>query len=102
MSYRVKFSQTVAEALSAFHPEIKKQLKAALHDIAQKPYQGKELQEELFGFYSYRFKRYRILSQVGDENQAILVYHFGHRRNVYKLFEQLLQRAKRNGKPGKL
>lgn len=102
MSLRVKFAQTVAEALSSLHPEIKKQLKAALQDIAKKPYQGKELQEELFGFHSYRFKRYRILYQVDDENQAILVYHFGHRRNVYELFEQLLLRAKRNGKPGKL
>jgi len=94
MVYAVKFTRTVAEKISTLHPDIKKQLKVAIKDISERPYSGKELQEELFGFLSYRFLRYRIIYQVNDIDKTIIVYMFGHRRDVYELFSELVAQGK--------
>ncbi len=55
------FANKVAKQLN---PEIKKAAKAALKELAENPYLGKELQTELSGFWSYRFLRYRIVFKL--------------------------------------
>lgn len=90
MSYKVKFTRTVAEKVINLHSEIKKHLKLAIKEISKGPYCGKEPQEELSGFLSYRFKRYRIIYQVNDIDKTVVVYMFGHRRDVYELLSELV------------
>lgn len=90
MSYKVKFTRTVAEKVINLHPEIKKHLKLAIKEISKGPCCGKELQEELSGFLNYRFKRYRIIYQVNDIDKTVVVYMFGHRRDVYELLSELV------------
>ena len=94
MVYAVRFTRTVADKVANLHPDIKKTLRAAIQEISREPYSGKELQEELFGFLSYRFKRYRIIYQVNEEDKAVLVYTIGHRRDVYDLFSKLVDSQK--------
>jgi mRNA-degrading endonuclease RelE of RelBE toxin-antitoxin system len=89
MAYTVMFTQTVADIVTKLHPDIKKQLKLAVKQIVAEPYSGKELQEELAGFLSYRFKRHRILYQIDDIDKSIIVVMFGHRRDVYELLAEL-------------
>jgi mRNA interferase RelE/StbE len=95
MPYTVKFTRTVANKASTLHPDIKKQLRSAINEISKEPYSGKELQEELSGFLSYRFMRYRIIYQVNDIDKVIIVYMFGHRRDVYELFSELVNSQKK-------
>ena len=90
MVYRVSIARAVADSVSGLHPEIKKELRAALKYLAENPYFGKELQEELFGFFSYRFKRYRINYKVDESRNTIVVYMIGHRRDVYELLAELV------------
>jgi mRNA-degrading endonuclease RelE of RelBE toxin-antitoxin system len=90
MPYTVKLTRTVADKVSTLHPNIKKQLRSAINKISKEPYSGKELQEELTGFLSHRFKRYRIIYQVNDIDKTIIVYMFGHRRDVYELISELI------------
>ena len=95
MPYAVKFTRTVADKVSTLHPDIKKQLRSAIEKISKEPYSGKELQEELSDFLSYRFKRYRIIYQVIETDKVIIVYMFGHRRDVYELFSELVNNQKK-------
>jgi addiction module RelE/StbE family toxin len=88
MLYQVKFTQTASNAVSSFHPDIKKHIKASLKNLALHPYRGKALQEDLFGFLSYRVQRYRIVYKVIDQDKIIIVYMVGHRRNIYELFSK--------------
>ncbi len=90
MVYTVKFAKTVADKVSTLHPDINKQLRSAIKNISKEPYSGKELQEELSGFLNYRFLRYRIIYRVNDIDKTILVYMFGHRRDVYELLSKLV------------
>ena len=91
MLYTVRLTRTVAEKVTAFHPEIKKQLRTAINEISEKPYSGKELQEELFGFLSYRFKRYRVIYQVDENDKFVIIYMVEHRRDVYDLFSEFVK-----------
>ena len=94
MVYAVKFTRTVADKVADIHPDIKKTLRRAIKEIAGDPYSGKELQEELFGFLTYRFKRYRIIYQVDEDDKVVMVYMIGHRRDVYELFSELIDSQK--------
>jgi len=95
MVYAVKLTRTVAERITSLHPDIKKQLKVAVKEISNEPYAGKELQEELSGFLSYRFKRYRIIYQVNEQENNLTIVMFGHRRDVYELFSEIVMTKKR-------
>jgi len=93
MTYHVKitpFANRIAKKLS---PEIKKAAKAALKELAQNPFPGKELQAELSGFWSYKFLRYRIVFKVDAIKKVIVVWAIGHRRDIYEtLSNHLLSR----------
>ena len=71
MDYCVKLTRTVAAAVVNLHPDIKKQVKKSFKELAGDPYSGNELQEELAGFLTYRFKRYRIIYKVDESKKYI-------------------------------
>ena len=88
MTYQVKitfFANNVAKKLNSI---TKKAAKAALKELAQNPYPGKELQAELSGFWSYRFQRYRIVFKVDTEKKIIIVWAIGHRRDIYETMSE--------------
>jgi mRNA interferase RelE/StbE len=87
---RVRFTPEAGALLRKFHPENKKQIKAAVKELIQHPDAGGDLQEELSGFKSYRSKRYRIIYKLNEEETAIDIYYIGHRRDVYEQFRHLL------------
>ena len=88
--YRMRFTPEASRILSRFHPENKKLIRQALEDLRKHPYAGSNLQEELYGFKSFKFKRYRILYKINEEKFIIQIFHIGHRRDVYEQFRRLL------------
>lgn len=91
MAFGVKLAASVAEQVSKLHPDLKQDLRVAVREISANPYLGKALQEDLQGFLSFRFKRYRIIYRVEDAEQTVTIYMFGHRRDVYELFSELVR-----------
>ena len=92
--YKIRFTPEASRLISKFHPENKKQIKMALRDLQKEPYAGGDLQEELYGFKSFKIKRYRILYNISEEESIIQVYHIGHRSDVYEQFRRLLNDLK--------
>ncbi|MCK5229489.1 MAG: type II toxin-antitoxin system RelE/ParE family toxin [Desulfobulbaceae bacterium] len=90
MSYRIKLTETVCEIVRKFHLDLKKLIKKSFKEIAGNPYCGKELQEELEGYLSYRFKRYRVIYIVDEKAKTVIVHMVWHRRNIYELLSKLL------------
>jgi mRNA interferase RelE/StbE len=45
---------------------------------------GEELHENLAGFWRYRIGSYRVICDIQDDNDIIMVVHVGHRKEVYK------------------
>lgn len=96
-NWKMRFTPEASRLLSKIHPEIKKQFKQALSDLRQNPYTGKDLQEELFGFKSLRFKKYRVIYTIRDEKNYIEVYYIGRRSDVYEQFRRLLTELQKTG-----
>ena len=90
MVYQVKITSFANETAKKLNPEIKKALKAALKELSKNPYLGKELQEELSGFWSYRVLRYRIIFKADTQKKIIIVWGIGHRRDVYETLSEYL------------
>jgi mRNA-degrading endonuclease RelE of RelBE toxin-antitoxin system len=65
-------------------------IKQAVNDLRKNPYAGKDLQEELFGFKSFRSKQYRIIYKLNETENFLQIYHIGRRSNVYEQFQRLL------------
>jgi len=84
MSYKVKITPFANRTAKKFSPEIKKAAKAALKELAQNPFLGKELQAELSGFWSYKFMRYRIVFKADPKEKVIVIWAIGHRHDIYE------------------
>lgn len=90
MIYQVKLTPFANNIGKKFNPEIKNAARTALKELAENPYLGKELQEELSGFRSYRFMRYRIIYKIDTQEKYIIVWAIGHRRDIYENLGSLL------------
>ena len=55
-----------------------------------------DLQEELYGFKSFKLKRFRVLYNIFEEENIIQIFHIGHRKDVYEQFNRLLNQLQRS------
>jgi len=88
----IKFTPEAAQLFAILPPENKKMIKTGLKVLAQTPDSGGDLQEELFGFKSYKLKRYRVIYKFSEEENVIYVYYVGHRKDVYEQFHTVLKK----------
>jgi len=96
--FGMKFTPETSRILSRFHPENKKLIKQALIELRKNPYAGIDLQEELYGFKSFKLKRFRVLYNINEEENIIQIFHIGHRKDVYEQFNRLLNQLRKNAK----
>jgi mRNA interferase RelE/StbE len=96
--FGMKFTPETSRILSRFHPENKKLIKQALMELRENPYAGSDLQEELYGFKSFKLKRFRVLYNINEEENIILIFHIGHRKDVYEQLNRLLNQLKKTSK----
>lgn len=90
--FRIRLTPEAGRLIYKLHPENKKLIKVSLKELRKNPHLGDELQEELFGFRSYKPKRYRIIYKIDEDERAVLVYHVDHRRDIYERFKSLLNK----------
>jgi len=93
--FGMKFTPETSNILSKFHPENKKLIKQVLMELRENPYAGSDLQEELYGFKSFKLKRFRVLHNIDEEKNIIQIFHIGHRKDVYEQFNRLLNQLKK-------
>jgi mRNA-degrading endonuclease RelE of RelBE toxin-antitoxin system len=80
--YRIEMSQTVRDLVPHLPPQLKRKVKAALRSIADDPYLGKELKEELAGLRSYPIARARLIYRIAGI--VVEVVAFGPRVDIYE------------------
>ena len=60
-------------------------IETILGSIAENPQRaGKPLRGELEGFYSARRGEFRVIYEIDDDAQVVLVHRAQHRRRVYR------------------
>ena len=94
MIYQITFDSQIKTIIQHFSPSLKQKIKIAFKEIAQNPYVGKVLQEELSGLYSYRVLRFRLIYMIDSKKKRIDVVTIGPRSSVYDALEQSLRKNK--------
>jgi len=94
-STRIELSPQVATFLRSVAPEPRKQLRAAIRDLAADQGDIIELEHPLDGFCRLRVGRYRIIFHYVVEARARIVRcDYAERRElIYELFADLIRRT---------
>jgi mRNA interferase RelE/StbE len=91
--HRLRVTTESAATLSGLHPALRRQVRAALTQIAAHPGAGNPLIRELTGLWSFRVGRWRIVYRVAAHRIVELVA-VGPRRTIYELTLRLISRAR--------
>jgi len=54
---------------------------------------GKALEKELYGYYSLSMRRFRVIYKIDHQNHVIQIHYFGHRKYIYELFKEFLDKG---------
>lgn len=90
--YKLIYSATSRKQIKKLHPQIKPVVKSKLEMLQENPYSGKGLERELSGYLAIRAKRFRIIYKVSSNNQAAEIHHVGHRKDIYQLFREAIDK----------
>ena len=88
--FRLTYSEACRRVIKTLHPDLNPVLKNEIENLRKDPYQGKPLIEELAGFYSLRFKRYRVIFRIENSKKMVEIHYVGRRRDIYDEFRKLL------------
>jgi addiction module RelE/StbE family toxin len=83
-AYRVRYTPEAAGRIRKLHPQVKQVVREGIPALLDTPFSGHSLQQELFGYRSYRVRSYRIIYRLNDEERTIDIVYVGPRRNVYE------------------
>jgi mRNA-degrading endonuclease RelE of RelBE toxin-antitoxin system len=78
------YSKEAKDSIRSLPPEIKQGIKQIIESLQMDPYLGKPLQKELAGFYSARFKRYRVIYKIDWNEKKLKIYLAAPRGTVYE------------------
>lgn len=87
MTFEVVFSATARRDMNGIPPRVIPAIvEFAFGDLAASPRRvGKPLERELRGSYSARRGSYRILYEIHDDEERIVVLRVAHRADVYRI-----------------
>jgi mRNA interferase RelE/StbE len=92
MAYRIIYSETSRDQIRSLHPQIKPIVKSHIQNLKENPYLGKALERELSGYYSPSMRRFRVIYKIDDQNHLIQIHYVGHRRYIYEVFKEYLEK----------
>ena len=93
MTYRLVYSETSRKQIRRLHPQIKAAVKATPKRLQEEPFKGKLLEKELSGYLSLRTRRFRVIYRVKPEEQIVEIHYVGHRKDIYELFRESLEKS---------
>jgi mRNA interferase RelE/StbE len=83
--YRLEIKNKAVKELSRIRPDLGVKLLSAISSLTSipRPRQSHKLHSSN-NSYRLRVGDYRVLYQIDDDSRQIMVYHVGHRRDVYR------------------
>ncbi len=91
--YGLDIVEDLRDLLIHLPPSFTRKVKAALHSLAENPYQAKALKDDLAGLRSFRVARSRITLQI--KGSKVVVVAFGPRKDIYQRVAAELRGARR-------
>ena len=87
--YKIFFHQKAKNAFEKLEAQIQKRIKNKIAELKQFPEErGKHLRYS--NFWRVRIGDYRVIYEIDNKEQKVIVLFIGHRKNVYDDFSKLL------------
>lgn len=93
MRYAIRVPADLSRLIARLHPQLKRKLRAALHDLAADARLGKPLKDPLAGFWSLRIGKFRLIYRIARDRRIELL-GFGPRETIYADTHRLLVSGK--------
>ncbi len=84
MTYTIYLSTNAQKFIRSLNDETKLVFKQSFEELAINPNQGKLLSGNLKGLWSLRVIKYRVIYEINNNEQSILVIDIVLRKNIYK------------------
>ena len=94
---KLRVPNDVVAFIRGLHPLLKKRVKYVLKKIANDPYSGKALKDELSVMRSFRIKNFRIIYKIPSETQVDIVA-IDPRKSIYEETYRILSREQEQKK----
>lgn len=84
--YNLQISSKTQKDFKKLNPQIKKRISKAILQLEKNryPQQFKPLMGRRIAQYRLRIGDYRVLYDVYDDDEAVLVMRIGHRKDIYR------------------
>lgn len=87
--YRITYTETAKDCIRHLPPLIKPVIKLLIEKLAEDPQEGKPLREELSGYWSRRFQRWRVIYIINKKSRAIEIQLIEKRVSVYETLKDI-------------
>lgn len=87
--YRIAYTGVARQSVRHLPPIVKPAIKAMIERLAEQPQLGKTLREELAGYWSLRFQRWRVIYVIQEEERTVEIHLVEKRTSVYETLKSL-------------
>ncbi|EKD51055.1 MAG: hypothetical protein ACD_62C00357G0009 [uncultured bacterium] len=94
-SIKIEYSKTAATIIRHLPPSAKGPVRHLIEQLSTQPCLGKPLRDELEGYRSHRYNRYRVIYCYHEDKKLIEIIFAGQRADVYSLFSRYLKTQKK-------
>ena len=81
MGVSIYFHPKAHSFLEKLDSTLQKQIKEKIRELKEKPQLGKHLR--YYNFWRLRIQDYRIIYEIQDTEERIIILYIGHRKNIY-------------------
>jgi len=93
--FRIRYTPVAAESIRHLHPSVKQAIREEVRNLSVDPFRGHPLTFELSGYRSLPVSRYRVTYRIRETNRALEIHLVGPRRDIYEVFREFLDQARR-------
>lgn len=95
MSYKISIADSAEDDFSRLDKSVQQRIFKYLKKIEEREDPrtlGEQLQENLSMYWKYRIGDYRLVAEIQDDQFIVLMLVIAHRREVYKMAKNRLNR----------
>jgi len=82
--YKINLDKDATKFLKKLKRGEKELIIRKIEKLRQNPFLGKRLSGNLYGYWSLRFDKFKVIYKILENQLIIIIVEIGHRKEIYK------------------